>query len=473
MGQMEDLEAENEALRKRLSHYQLGVKAGGIALWRWCARTNKVWLAPEWEELTGFPLDEFGETPESVEEMVHPDDRARVNAAMEDHMSGGTPFDLQYRVRHRERGYVWVRGRARLETDDSGAPLGLSGASRDVTEWRAAREAQRLSEERVHRLVEVSPVAMVVVSATTQEIMLRNRKFEDLFGYTAEEVPNVPRWWPLAYPDPDYSQKIQDAWAERLEEAARGDHHLKPIEATVQCKDGSKKRIEFEATLLEGDYLVLFIDRTEEREIQRAFLAACGGVHDHICSPLTGLSLLLEALRIQVERGDLSPGELLAKVEDIIANLEKAKADARRLAKGQTIEGGSDFQLLSSTQELLEEHRKNHPRFTFWLEESPTGHLPSAVAFQLYVIILEAVHNAIIHSGGTEIRVYLEDDPPGFQIRICDNGTQSFREITRGLGIRTMGYRAKIIGGNLTIQNGTEPTMGGIEVICHIPLLED
>ena len=72
---------------------------------------------------------------------VHPDDRARVDAAWQRAL-GGAPYDIEHRIL--AGGQVrWVRERAELAFDASGAMVGATGTVEDVTE-RKAREAELL-----------------------------------------------------------------------------------------------------------------------------------------------------------------------------------------------------------------------------------------------------------------------------------------------------------------------------------------
>ncbi len=72
---------------------------------------------------------------------VHPDDRARVEAAWMKALEGA-PYDIEHRIL--AAGEVrWVRERAELEFDAGGAMSGATGTVEDVTE-RKAREAELL-----------------------------------------------------------------------------------------------------------------------------------------------------------------------------------------------------------------------------------------------------------------------------------------------------------------------------------------
>jgi len=266
-----ELEAKLADVERNATRYIMGAKCGGFALWEWDLQSNHVWLSDEWEAMFGLPMPVINNAHEAMAQYVHPDDLGKMKEAFNTHIHGGEPFDMQYRIRFVDGTYRRVRGKAELIRDEEGNPLRLAGAVRDISEWYTSREELRRNQELIQQLVEASPVAMVVISGGGEEIQLRNRKFEELFGYTEEDIPRVTDWWPLAYPDPQYREEIFEAWSRRLAAAEFTDHRLVPIETIVTCKDGSKRNIQFEATSFGGDQLVVFFDVTELRQSEMQF----------------------------------------------------------------------------------------------------------------------------------------------------------------------------------------------------------
>lgn len=269
--QIAKLEAENASLKQSARRFREGAKSGGMALWEWDPNSQDVWLSEAWEEMLGVPLSEIDQSREGLRAILHPDDVHLVELAFQSHLEGGAPLDLQYRIRHVDGTYRRVRCRAQTVLDNAGVPMRLTGAVRDISDWFSSREELRRSQALLQQLVEASPVAMVIVSGGGEEILLRNHKFQELFGYSEADIPKVQDWWPLAYPDPAYRKEIFEAWNKRLEAAEASDHRLVPIETVVTCKDGSKRNIQFEATSLGGDQLVVFFDVTELRQSEMQF----------------------------------------------------------------------------------------------------------------------------------------------------------------------------------------------------------
>ncbi|NIP50549.1 MAG: PAS domain S-box protein, partial [Phycisphaerae bacterium] len=105
-----------------------------------------------------------------------------------------------------------------------------------------------------------------------------NTKFQEMFGYDLNDVPDAKHWFKLAYPERNYRRKVISAWLEKVESVKPGGEII-PATTTVRCKDGTEKIIHFRMVVLyTGEYLLTCEDVTELRraqeELQKAKEAA-------------------------------------------------------------------------------------------------------------------------------------------------------------------------------------------------------
>lgn len=134
----------------------------------------------------------------------------------------------------------------------------------DISERLRAEQALRESELRFRRFIEGLPIAVAVVAADgTVEYL--NQKFSQTLGYDRRDVPNLERWWRLAYPDPDYRQEVIEAWTSRVEAAHRANSEVEPLERRVRCKDGADRMVAFFGSPVQDKTLVVLHDVTEQR----------------------------------------------------------------------------------------------------------------------------------------------------------------------------------------------------------------
>jgi two-component system CheB/CheR fusion protein len=85
----------------------------------------------------------------------------------------------------------------------------------------------------------------------------------------------------------------------------------------------------------------------------------------------------------------------------------------------------------------------------------------------LYRIAQEAVSNAIKHGKARNIRLSLRTTPDDWTLRIVDDGVGISETPSKGgMGLAVMAYRARVTGGELTLER---PPSGGTKITCTVP----
>jgi two-component system CheB/CheR fusion protein len=90
------------------------------------------------------------------------------------------------------------------------------------------------------------------------------------------------------------------------------------------------------------------------------------------------------------------------------------------------------------------------------------------IAVHLYYLAKEAVNNAVKHAQPSQIDLSLRSDLGKLVLEIADNGQGLPDDANhrQGLGLRTMAFRARILGGNLELKSAPG---GGTLIHCSIP----
>ncbi|KAE9812293.1 PAS domain-containing protein, partial [Escherichia coli] len=127
--------------------------------------------------------------------LVHPDDLALSDAALQDHFDGRTDhYVCLLRMRHRNGEWIWVHDRGRVfEWDGQGRPLWMAGAHADVTELQQARQDAAEMRQRLQAMVDASDEVAVIATDTDGIITIFNTGAQRLLGYTAAEVVGARR----------------------------------------------------------------------------------------------------------------------------------------------------------------------------------------------------------------------------------------------------------------------------------------
>ena len=85
--------------------------------------------------------------------------------------------------------------------------------------------------------------------------------------------------------------------------------------------------------------------------------------------------------------------------------------------------------------------------------------LPAAVEVAAYRIVLEAVTNAVRHSGARACTVALRRDGGDLLVRVRDDGAGSGRRPPAGVGLFSMRERAEELGGTCTVTSDARGTL--------------
>jgi PAS domain S-box-containing protein len=131
-------EAALTSTEKRLARTMLGTRDG---VWERDVTTGRLWFGPHFEELLGLETGELGHSRERFWALVHPEDVARTQQVLDDHLSLGTACDVETRVRHKAGHYEWMRFRAQAERDSAGRATWLAGSMQLVTDRKLAEQA--------------------------------------------------------------------------------------------------------------------------------------------------------------------------------------------------------------------------------------------------------------------------------------------------------------------------------------------
>ena len=149
------------ALRESEGRLQAAVDLVGLALYSSDPLTNALEWDARVKAMWGLPPEAHVDY-ETVLAAVHPEDRARVEAAIArcaDPQGDGI-YDIEYRVIGLGDGIErWVATRGQTSFDQ-GTPVGFHGIALDVTERKRADEALRHSEARLAAILEQLPVGV-------------------------------------------------------------------------------------------------------------------------------------------------------------------------------------------------------------------------------------------------------------------------------------------------------------------------
>jgi len=169
---------------------ELALRGADLGLWDLHVPSGNFVANPRERALLGFSQDDVLPQAGAWRELIHPDDRALVDAAILPHLRGETAaYDCEHRMRHKDGHYVWLSSRAMIvERDANRRPIRIVGTHLDITERRridtelqSAVEQLRDSEEQLRQVTDALPV-LISRWDLEQRFRFANRAYRDWLG---------------------------------------------------------------------------------------------------------------------------------------------------------------------------------------------------------------------------------------------------------------------------------------------------
>ena len=132
----------------------------------------------------------------------------------------------------------------------------------DITDRKTIEESLKKSEARFRHLLRSLPLPIAVINGAGIHTYI-NERFEQLFGYSRDDLPSRDRWRELAFPDEKYRNWLDQTWRAEVERAKAAGHDIGPLECDITCKDGSARSVILYGIVLGDEVLATFTDITD------------------------------------------------------------------------------------------------------------------------------------------------------------------------------------------------------------------
>ena len=249
----------------------LSLPAANDGMWDFDVENNTVYYSPRWRKMLGYDEHDTKVTPD-WRRLVHPDDLARVQAMIRDHIAGKTPmFESVHRMRHVKGDWRWVVSRAQARVDGTGRLRRLVCVEFDITERKLYEDA--LFKEKESAQITLQSIGDGVITTDGHMIVeYLNPTAEELTGWKFEEaqgkgIDEIFR---------GFHEETCEPLENPLSVAIRRARAIKSVRPTLLIKrDGNEMYIESTASPIRdgsgavcGGVLV-FHDVSESRELNR------------------------------------------------------------------------------------------------------------------------------------------------------------------------------------------------------------
>lgn len=410
-----------------------------------------IYISPSCLDVTGYSIAEFQADPGLLSTIVHPDDRELMRGHFSDEMKSEAVLSVDFRIVTKGGERKWLSHLCQPVFSAEGSPIGRRVSNRDISQRKTAEQEKEEAYSELFQIFESSATGMCVISADRRCLRVNN-SFLTMFHRKRREVQGVYCNDILGLP----FCRTRECPLERIlsgERFVEFEIDRRIDGGTLHCMVRAVPFVDSTGQTI--GVIASFIDITETRELETAMLDLIQrerwrigrDLHDGLGQKLTGAAFLAEAVRRGLEKK--SP-VLAAEMAEIGVLIGESIQMASGIVRGLCPVAVESHGLVAAIEELA---LTTERLFGIRCVVSRTGEFDLAnveASTHLYYIVQEAVTNAVKHRDGGPVRIHLEDVNGDLYMTVeneSGDGRQSEVQ-PRGLGLRTMRYRAGILGGD-------------------------
>jgi PAS domain S-box-containing protein len=158
-------------LRNSEERLSLALASTASGIWEYFPKTLKANYDPQWFTMLGYEPGALPPEYGSWADLLHPDDRARTEQAIQRHVDEGKDFTMEFRLRSRDGRWLWISSSGKIvERDARGSAQRIVGTHVDVSERKRSQAEleqanltlERRVAERTQDLAALNALAAVV-----------------------------------------------------------------------------------------------------------------------------------------------------------------------------------------------------------------------------------------------------------------------------------------------------------------------
>ena len=187
----------NQALLLSQERYALALSACEVGVWDWNLITNELYVAPNLKAMLGYGHDEINPNWQAWQKVLHPGDRERVQAILDNHLAGLTShYEVEYRRLHKDGTSRWFLSRGSTLRDINGQPCRIVVSETDITERKQLEAYLRQSLEKEKEINQLksqfltmvshefrTPLATILSSADLLEFYVEKSEYQKVLNH--------------------------------------------------------------------------------------------------------------------------------------------------------------------------------------------------------------------------------------------------------------------------------------------------
>jgi len=159
------------------NRFRMALDASSNGVWDHNLVTGAVYVGENWHRTLGYENETEVCDEQFLANLLHPDDRERVQSLRQAHIQGATPcYEAEYRMKNKSGGWQWILSRGQvIERDEQGNALRIIGTHSDITRVKEAEAELNQSRAKLEQRVKAR-TAELSESNTALTVLLKKRE---------------------------------------------------------------------------------------------------------------------------------------------------------------------------------------------------------------------------------------------------------------------------------------------------------
>jgi len=274
------------ALKQNEERLRFALEGTSDGIWDWDLKTGQTYFSPRYYTMLGYAPGAFPANFESWRGLLHPDDLAGAEAAVQAHLEGEeSHFATEFRCRTQDGDWRWVLGRGKVvEWDADGQPTRIAGSHTDISARKEVENRLKLTQFAVEHASDA-----VFWFDHAGRFSYVNEQASLLLGYSREELVR------MSIPDVDLRRAADDIQPMVADLIQQGSLRL---ETELRHKDGGVVPVEISAKHISfggQEHMVAHVRDVSGRKIAEDALRVEKHFSDALINSLPGVFYLFDA----------------------------------------------------------------------------------------------------------------------------------------------------------------------------------
>lgn len=169
------------------------------------------YINPAYTIILGWTIDELNSFGAKFFDLFHPDDLDEVKRQTYKITESEVDDTLvmEYRFKSKKGDWLWLRTYDRVfKRNEQGKSISFISSFIDITDLKFIEESLRNRNHFIQTVLDNLPIGIALNQINDGKAIYMNKKFEEIYGWSKEEITEVSKFFELIYPDPEYREKM-------------------------------------------------------------------------------------------------------------------------------------------------------------------------------------------------------------------------------------------------------------------------